>query len=504
MLNSQKAFSHLNKLITNHTEALLGNLGKTYTEDSVAYDTAWAARLAPCYPGQGFEAAIFWLRKNQHPDGSWGSAAVHYHDRIINTLAAINALKLVGNADQGDSGRIAAGQQYLWKHYRRLNWDSNDTVNYTGLSSMLTQEAETLGLSVPSDLSPKRSATERKLERLRANPERWQGHPLIMSLEWLRLGFPEGARFVEDNGSIGASPAATAAFLLNSSVEIPKSIAYLQSVALPDGGFPDFEPLDIFDIAWTLKHLISVNAVTPDHPEVRRCLEFLWGHWSPTKGVGCTTYAKDVVDLDDTAVTFAVLKWGGYPVDAAVFAEYEREDHFCCYVDEADQSLSVHIRTLAALSLAETTPQIAKWREKIATCLWGWHDTGRFKSDKWHASQYYLSALATQYLYADFRDIVEPHVRWIMNTQQPDGGWGDFGFTTPEETAYGLLALLYWNKIEMVAPHHILDAMQYLYHTLDSIDYVPLWIAKTLHTPAHIVQAAVLSALHMAQASVKG
>jgi len=370
-----------NQQVSVGIENLLHNLGRTYTEDSVAYDTAWAAKLALKYPKRGFEQAFQWLRDNQHEDGSWGSLAIHYHDRIINTLSAITALKALNDKD--DQARIQAGQQYLWDHYKRLNWDSNDTVNFTGLCSMLIQEAEMLGLSVPSDLYPKRNATQRKIAALRAQPERWQGHPLIMSLEWLSLGLPEAAQFLETNGSIGASPAATVSLLLNSEEEIPSAIEYLQSVVLPDGGLPDFEPLDIFDISWTLNHLIQANAITPDQPDVRRCLNFLWSLWSPTKGVGCTSFAKDVVDLDDTAVTFSVLRWGGYPVDVGVFSEYERDDHFQCYVDEADQSLSVHLRTLAALSMVDDDNQVGPWKEKIIRLLKNWREVGQFKSDKW-------------------------------------------------------------------------------------------------------------------------
>src|ERR1043165_7283766 len=77
-------------------EQVLARLGRGAGEmDSVAYDTAWIARLAPHFPGNGFEQALEWLRWHQHGDGCWGGALVHYHDRIISTLAAIIALREV-------------------------------------------------------------------------------------------------------------------------------------------------------------------------------------------------------------------------------------------------------------------------------------------------------------------------------------------------------------------------------------------------------------------------
>ena len=70
--------------IVNAIDELLNALGEGRI-DSVAYDTAWIARLNERFPGQGFGQALDWLRKNQHPDGSWGGTFLHYHDRIICT-----------------------------------------------------------------------------------------------------------------------------------------------------------------------------------------------------------------------------------------------------------------------------------------------------------------------------------------------------------------------------------------------------------------------------------
>ena len=78
-------------------ETILTGLLPGYSRsDSVAYDTAWLARLAPHFPGRGFESALPWLRQHQNTDGSWGGRVRHYHDRIINTLSALIALKQYG------------------------------------------------------------------------------------------------------------------------------------------------------------------------------------------------------------------------------------------------------------------------------------------------------------------------------------------------------------------------------------------------------------------------
>lgn len=61
-----------------------------------AYDTAWVALIkdidgndAPQFP-----SCLQWIADNQLPDGSWGDDKIFLaHDRLINTLACIAALK---------------------------------------------------------------------------------------------------------------------------------------------------------------------------------------------------------------------------------------------------------------------------------------------------------------------------------------------------------------------------------------------------------------------------
>lgn len=61
-----------------------------------AYDTAWVA-LVEDVGGSGkpqFPEALQWIADNQLPDGSWGDDLIFSpHDRIINTLACVVALK---------------------------------------------------------------------------------------------------------------------------------------------------------------------------------------------------------------------------------------------------------------------------------------------------------------------------------------------------------------------------------------------------------------------------
>lgn len=61
-----------------------------------AYDTAWVA-LIEDVNGSGspqFPSTLEWISDNQLPDGSWGDKHIFLgHDRLINTLACVVALK---------------------------------------------------------------------------------------------------------------------------------------------------------------------------------------------------------------------------------------------------------------------------------------------------------------------------------------------------------------------------------------------------------------------------
>jgi len=60
-----------------------------------AYDTAWVALIknvddenTPQFP-----SSLQWIINNQLPDGSWGDELFVAHDRILNTLACVIALR---------------------------------------------------------------------------------------------------------------------------------------------------------------------------------------------------------------------------------------------------------------------------------------------------------------------------------------------------------------------------------------------------------------------------
>ena len=460
--------------------------------DSVAYDTAWIARLAPQYPGEGFDEALPWLRRRQHRDGSWGGEVMHFHDRIISTLSAMIALHTTGRGTE-DEKRVRQGEAFLWRENGRMHHDANDTIGFPILAYSLVNEAVDLGLDIPKDLYQDVAKIEKKLNMLGHNPQLWRYTTLAVSLEALRSFIPEDADFIEANGSVGTSPAATVASLLKKHDQ--RAVNYLQQVVTDqkDGGAPFVKPIDIFEALWTLNHLRLANAITPDQPDVRRVLDFVWSMWSPEKGLSYSPYFP-VTDLDDTAVAFGLLRWGGYAVNADVFKPYEHDQHFCCYPGELDQSLSVNIRLLAALQMDRDYQNYDAWTQKISAMLRRFDLTGYFWFDKWHASPYYTTSHAIIGAAGYDDKLVTSAVNWILETQNRDGSWGYY-FPTAEETAYCLQALVIWKRHGgKISVETLKQGRDWLANHAEA-PYPMLWIGKCLYCPELVVRSAILSAL---------
>lgn len=486
-------------LLDERISKLLKSLLQGYSRvSSTAYDTTWTARLVRYYPNKGFEASLKWLRDNQFEDGSWGSPIFHCHDRIVSTLAAIVALKEIG--EEEDAQRIKSGQHFLWHNSPRLHHDANDTIAFPIIIVALTQQAEALGLDIPSNLYRDVSKIEKKLNMLNVHPEMWRATTLHHSLEAIIKYLPVGVDldFGDETGCVGCSPSATASAMMNPQTSTQKSMDYLLKIIQHqgDGGAPNVDRIDVVEGAWAINNLLKDKLVQPDQPEVRRILDALWDIWSPEVGVSFSS-SFGVPDLDDTSVAFTVLRWGGYPADLNIFEGYESEDHFNCFRGELDPSLSAHIRMLVALQWAKDAPQYERWNEKVIKLLRHYDLNGYFWFDKWHASPYYLTAPSVWLLHGIVDDLLSPRIKWITKTQQADGGWGFYDFSTVEETAYCLQALMYADEHIQPVDRSIIEAgANFFLSHLDKAEHPPLWIGKGLYTPEFVVESSMIATLH--------
>jgi halimadienyl-diphosphate synthase len=319
---------------------------------------------------------------------------------------------------------------------------------------------------------------------------------MSFSLEAIRACFPHHPDFLEINGSVGTSPAATASLLLRAEGVSQKALDYLRSTVLDDGGIPNVSPIDTFEAAWSLNYLRQAGVVSPDEPKVRQVLEKLWAAWSPKNGLGFSSYYS-VSDLDDTAVAYAVLRWGGYAVETDIFAQFEEEDHFRCFPHEIDPSISATLRLVDALQMDPTYPKYEAWMQKAVGMLRRVHNSGLMWFDKWHASPFYPVCISIHALRHIAEEIVTSQLNWLLSSQHTDGGWGYYGYSTPEETAYALLALFYWDELrEAAEPDRIHAAAAFLMARFGNAHLTPLWLGKCLYTPSYVVRSLIVAALH--------
>ncbi len=475
-------------------ELLLKELGKGRV-DGVAYDTAWVARLAERYSGHGFDNSMEWLRQNQHDDGTWGAPLIHYHDRFISTLAAIVALQ-EGGREPRDQRRVKRGEAALWKLVGKLGWDNHDTIGFPILSASLAEEATKLGLDVPRPPIRFGENYKKKVTAVLSQTNRdWRSTSLSFSLEAMRTFVKSDDIVLERNNSVNISPSATAGYLLLNENEM--ALSYIKEVSQnsPNGAVTALSPIDTFEIAWSLNFLRRNNSISATDPDVQRTLATLKSAWSQEYGLTYSSYVS-VPNIDDSAAAFLALNWGGYEVSHSVFSHYEMEDRFCCFHGETDPSVGAHVRLLSALRSAADSPDCQNWTKKTLYALQTFDSNGSFWSDKWHISPYYVTCSALLALHNIANDLTQSRLKWILRTQNDDGGWGYLGTSTPEETAYCLEALLFWNSTIHQIDHAVLDSSaQYLLSHIDDHHYTSQWIGKSLYTPYNVVKSVILGSL---------
>ena len=486
--------------------ALLSNIGPGKMSGS-AYDAAWIAQLGGI-DSELSNQALDCLVESQLQDGSWGAERpFYYHDRVVNTLAAMLALTRHGRRAL-DKRAINAGLKALENitsvATRGLGADHNGaTVGFEMIVPTLVEEAEQLGI-----ISQQKNRILGRLGRSRIRKiEMLKGSRISRNLTYAfssEMAGLDGQAILdipnlqEDNGSVGNSPSATAYFALHVKTADQKAMAYLRAIS-SGRGVPFAAPFDIFERAWVLWNLAllgagglgnEINALCKPH------LDFLASSWRPGQGVGfAASYTP--CDGDDTGVTFDTLAQFGRKLDIETLLHFEEREYFLCYPLEANPSISTNIHILGALKQAgfdRNHPSV----QKVLGFLRASQVSKKYWFDKWHASPYYPTSHAIIACQGLDDEICQDAITWILSTQNEDGSWGYSETPTAEETAYCLQALMYWKaRHGRVSSEPIKQGMNWLQdHAADP--YIPLWIGKGLYCPEHIVRSAILSALGMA------
>lgn len=422
-----------------HTIADLGRGGGLISPS--IYDTAQVIRLAP--PAGGAWPAIEWLLARQHPDGGWGNPGLP-RARAVPTLAA--ALALLASTPRRayhDAARRAI--VCLWREAEHWAAPLPDDlpVGVELLFPRLLDEAAAMGVELPVALYHPLVELGRHRRSLLAGARLRPGTTPVHS--WEALGAEPDPALLDDAGSVGHSPAATAAWLhaaagrADLAAQRAAAAAYLErAAAATQGGVPGVVPtawpIDRFEQVYALHTLLAVGLL--DSPELRDVVAPQVAALALSlKADGLGFSDAFTPDGDDTAAALAVLRAWGAPADMRPLEAFAAGDTFCTYRGELQPSLITTARAVHALALAGCNAEPGR-----AYIVSQQSHDGRWPRDKWNSSWLYTTYQALIALGQSFDPrALRRAVDALLAHQQPDGSWCSVEDARLEETAYGIL-----------------------------------------------------------------
>ncbi|MBO4207063.1 prenyltransferase/squalene oxidase repeat-containing protein [Micromonospora echinofusca] len=498
------------------------------------YETARLVASAPWLSGH--TARLDYLLAGQRADGGWGVPGGY---ALVPTLSAVEALlsqlpggdddvpgrrpvraDLVGAADRG----LRALADWLGAGHEVPDTPAVDLI-VPALVARLNGHLDRLrhqhqpGLDtwrragrfpLPTGMGPERLAS---IGRLLA-----AGVPLpqklLHALEVLGSAACRHPGVSPVAGAVGASPAATAAWLggPTNNAGDRSVLTYLEDTARRQGGpVPCTTPITVFERAWVLSTLVRAGVPVAVSPKLLAGLGATLGVAGTTTGPGLPT------DADTTSVTLYALARLGHPVDPACLAGYDTGDHFCTWQGEDGWSVTTNAHVLEALGwhVANDVRTAVRHRptvHRLTRWLLDRQQTDGSWSDRWHSSPYYATfcaALALDGYAPDTPSIARSlgrAVDWVVASQHADGSWGRWGGTV-EETAYALHVLLGVAREDRPGLRvAVARGLRHLATTDDLMSFSdataapPLWHDKDLYHPVRIVRAATLAVWQLAQA----
>lgn len=494
---------------------------------SSVYETGRLVTLTPWLTGHA--QRLGFLVETQRPDGGWGAPDRGY--ALVPTLSATEALISALRRGTSGNGEETAADRGLRVLFRWLS--DRDALTGAELPDMPAIE-----LILPSLIHMINS----HLDDPPAGLLVWRGRrlPLPAGLDGAKLTgiralvasggeIPEkllhalevvgdvarGLAVVKPalTGTIGASPAATAAWLGAEEPADPSSPArwHLETAVARRGGpVPCGLPITVFERAWVLNWLVRAGVGVGVPAELVLSLT------APLGPLGTPAAAGLPADADTTAGALYALALVGAPHPPDILWPYETDTHFCTWQGEQGHSITTNAHVLEAFgqyvrARPDTAARYAPAIHKVSAWLRQQQQADGSWLDRWHVSPYYATACAAMALDhfggEGSVDAVRRAREWLLATQRPDGSWGVWRGTA-EETAYAVLTLLRpdgrpdaWPDVWRRAACEDAAARgcDRLRHSPPKPDDPPLWHDKDLYLPIAIVRAAVLSALHLGE-----
>ncbi|WP_050502260.1 prenyltransferase/squalene oxidase repeat-containing protein [Streptomyces monomycini] len=301
-------------------------------------------------------------------------------------------------------------------------------------------------------------------------------------------------------GTVGCSPAATAAWLgspATGSAQQRAGLSYLHRVqARYQGPVPATAPTTITERA-RIAALFARHRIphTPPPALISSLRSALDTNDAPSL----------LLDADETATVLYVLLHHRERLRPDHLMLHYTDDHFRRLPGEAAPSPVANAHALETLALYTVRQagdrgryrtvlrQVLRWLLVQQQPDGSWHDSS-------HASPYYATACCTQALATCAGPAARPALAraaaWALATGRPNGRWGRAPACTAEETAYATWILLAGAPQSPAARHALTAARRVLHHAHVSDRTPALWYGKDTYAPLRILQATRLAALH--------
>lgn len=484
------------------------------------YETGRLVTLAPWLSGH--TVRVGFLLDKQETDGRWG--APHDGYALVPTLSATEALlsRLAAGdpaIDRAAAAAAAAGG-LGWLRGRLSgaplalpDMPAIELITASLVASINTLSADLADIPAEPALRPPAAGADELLQAVRKRFAAGTDLPKKL-LHALEIGgeaaFALAAARPEITGTIGASPAATAAWLGGREPEPSNPARWHLEVAVArhGGPVPCGLPITVFERAWALSWLRRAGVAVSVPPEMVLSLT------APLRSDGTPAGDGLPPDADTTSVTLYALAKLGIPHPPDVLRAYELDSHFCTWPGEQGFSVSTNAHVLDAFGQftavrPETAADHRPTIDKVTAVLCEAQREDGSWLDRWHVSPYYATACCAMAL-AEFGGsagaaAVRKAILWIVESQRPDGGWGVWN-ATREETAYALHVLhlaLRDSADRARSDRAVLRGREYLLRSSAMADDPPLWIDKDLYRPTAIVQATILAAVNHAGTPLK-
>ncbi|KAI6695564.1 hypothetical protein NL676_023274 [Syzygium grande] len=307
-----------------------------------AYDTAWVA-LVEDVGGSGkpqFPEALQWIADNQLPDGSWGDDLIFSpHDRIINTLACVVALKYW----KIHPDKCEKGMSFYKDNISKLGEENSEhmPIGFEVAFPSLVETARKLELEICDNCPVLLEIYEKRNLKLNKIPKDIMHQvptTLLHSLEGMEgLNWEKLLTLQSADGSFLFSPSSTAFALMQT--KDANCLNYLsKAVKRFHGGVPNVYPVDLFEHMWAVDRLQRLGISRYFKDEIKECISYVQRYWSD-KGI-CWARNSRISDIDDTAMGFRLLRLHGHEVTADVFQRFKRGNEFSSFEGQSTEAVT--------------------------------------------------------------------------------------------------------------------------------------------------------------------